>query len=207
MTNIVKIQPIQQSIMTVRIKSLSPFIQHKWSEKSLQMMKDKHAGLRVRNREVRDPHQEFLDATYRCEDGRYGFPAGGIKAALIEAAHKDIGLDKKLLRKSLFVRPDDKVNNLIAMETEEPIMREDVVRIGQSQTDIRYRPEFLDWAMTLKLEFDSQSLSQENILNLIERAGFGVGLGEWRPEKGGEYGRFSVDREFAVETQRLELVA
>jgi hypothetical protein len=193
--------------MTVRIKSLSPFIQHKWSEKSLQMMKDKHAGLRVRNREVRDPHQEFLDATYRCEDGRYGFPAGGIKAALIEAAHKDIGLDKKLLRKSLFVRPDDKVNNLIAMETEEPIMREDVVRIGQSQTDIRYRPEFLDWAMTLKLEFDSQSLSQENILNLIERAGFGVGLGEWRPEKGGEYGRFSVDREFAVETQRLELVA
>jgi hypothetical protein len=171
------------------------------------MMKDKHAGLRVRNREVRDPHQEFLDATYRCEDGRYGFPAGGIKAALIEAAHKDIGLDKKLLRKSLFVRPDDKVNNLIAMETEEPIMREDVVRIGQSQTDIRYRPEFLDWAMTLKLEFDSQSLSQENILNLIERAGFGVGLGEWRPEKGGEYGRFSVDREFAVETQRLELVA
>lgn len=207
MTNIVKIEPIQQSIMTVRIKSLSPFIQHKWSEKSLQMMKDKHAGLRVRNREVRDPHQEFLDATYRCEDGRYGFPAGGIKAALIEAAHKDIGLEKKLLRKSLFVRPDDKVNNLIAMETEEPIMREDVVRIGQSQTDIRYRPEFLDWAMTLKLEFDSQALSQENILNLIERAGFGVGLGEWRPEKDGEYGRFSVDREFAVETQRLELVA
>ena len=156
MTNVVKIEPIQQSIMTVRIKSLSPFIQHKWSEKALQMMKDKHAGLRVKNRDVRDPHQEFLDATYRCEDGRYGFPAGGIKAALIGAA---------------------------------------------------YRPEFQEWAMTLQLEFDSQALSQENILNLIERAGFGVGLGEWRPEKGGEYGRFSVDREFAIETLRFEQVA
>lgn len=207
MTNVVKIEPIQQSIMTVRIKSLSPFIQHKWSEKALQMMKDKHAGLRVKNRDVRDPHQEFLDATYRCEDGRYGFPAGGIKAALIGAAHKDIGLEKTLLRKSLFVKPDDKLNNLIALEADEPILREDVVRVGAGSTDLRYRPEFQEWAMTLQLEFDSQALSQENILNLIERAGFGVGLGEWRPEKGGEYGRFSVDREFAIETLRFEQVA
>ena len=207
MTGIVKLKPIEQSIMTVRIKSLSPFIQHKWSQKSLQMMKDKHAGLRVRNRDVRDPQQEFLDATYRCEDGRYGFPAGGIKKSLTEAAHKDIGLDKKLLRKALFVRPDDKINNLIALETEDPIMREDVVRVGSGSTDIRYRPEFKDWAMTLNLEFNSRAISQESILNLVEIAGFGVGLGEWRPEKDGEYGRFAVDREFAIETLRFEQVA
>jgi hypothetical protein len=30
---------------------------------------------------------------------------------------------------------------------------------------------------------------------MIERAGFGVGIGEWRPEKDGDYGRFRVDRD------------
>ena len=200
MSNLVVLEPIQQTVMTVRIEGISPFIQHRWAEKSLQMLRDKHAGVRVKNREVRDPEQEFKDASYKLDDGRYGFPAGGIKACLIGAAHKDIGLEKTLLRKSLFIRPDDKRNNLIALETDDPIMREDIVRVGAGSTDLRYRPEFAEWAMVLTLEYDSKALTQEAILNLIDRAGFGVGLGEWRPEKGGEYGRFHLDRSYGIDT-------
>ena len=83
-----------------------------------------------------------------------------------------------------------------APETDDPIMREDIVRVGAGSTDLRYRPEFAEWAMVLTLEYDSKALTQEAILNLIDRAGVGVGLGEWRPEKGGEYGRFEVDVNF-----------
>ena len=82
------------------------------------------------------------------------------------------------------------------METSDPVMRQDVVKIGMNQTDLRYRPEFRDWAMVLRFEYDSQALAKDTILNLIQRAGFGVGLGEWRPERGGENGRFELDHEF-----------
>jgi hypothetical protein len=198
MPNVVTLEEMQQSVLTTKIRGVSPFIQHKWSEKAVQMMKDKHAGVRVKNREIRDPEQEFRDAAYVCEDGRFGFPAGGIKACLIGAAHKDIGLEKTLLRKSLFILPDDPINNLIALETDDPLMREDIVRIGMGSTDLRYRPEFRNWSMVLNFEFDAQALTQNTILNLIQRAGFGVGLGEWRPEKGGEYGRFEVDTSFST---------
>ena len=75
-------------------------------------------------------------------------------------------------------------------------MREDTVRVGAGSTDLRYRPEFRNWSMILNFEFDAQALTQPTILNLVQRAGFGVGLGEWRPEKGGEYGRFEVDVNF-----------
>ena len=187
MPNVVTLEEMQQSVLTTKIQGVSPFIQHKWSEKAVQMMKDKHAGVRVKNREIRDPEQEFRDAAYVCEDGRFGFPAGGIKACLIGAAHKDIGLEKTLLRKSLFILPDDPINNLIALETDDPLMREDIVRIGMGSTDLRYRPEFRNWSMVLNFEFDAQALTQNTILNLIQRAGFGVGLGEWRPEKGGQH--------------------
>lgn len=196
MPNVVTLEEMQQSVLTTRIQGISPFIQHKWSKKAEQEMRDKHAGVRVKNREIRDPEQEFRDAAYVCEDGRFGFPAGGIKACLIGAAHKDIGLEKTLLRKSLFIIPDDPINNLIALETDDPLMREDTVRVGAGSTDLRYRPEFRNWSMILNFEFDAQALTQPTILNLVQRAGFGVGLGEWRPEKGGENGRFEVDVNF-----------
>ena len=196
MANVITLEEMQQSVLTTRIIGISPFIQHKWSEKAIKMMRDKHAGVRVKNRDVRDPEQEFRDAAYVCEDGRFGFPAGGVKSCLVGAAHKDIGLEKTLLKKSLFIIPDDPVNNLIALETDDPLMREDTVRVGAGTTDLRYRPEFRNWSMILNFEFDAQALTQPTILNLVQRAGFGVGLGEWRPEKGGEYGRFEVDVNF-----------
>lgn len=204
MGNVITLEEMQQSILTTRIKGISSLIEHKWSEKALKLMRDKHQGVKVKNRDVRDPEQEFKDAAYVCEDGRFGFPGGGVKKCLIGAAHKDIGLEKTLLKKSLFIIPDDAVNNLCGFESDDPIMREDIVRVGMGSTDLRYRPEFRNWSMIVRMEFDSQSLTQNTILNLIQRAGFGVGLGEMRPEKGGEYGRFEVDREFNHQIERKE---
>ena len=194
MSNVITLEEMQQSILTTRIQGVSPLIQHKWSEKALNMLRDKHAGVKVKNRDVRVPEQEFKDAAYVCDDGRFGFPAGGIKKCLINAAHKDIGLEKTLLRKSLFILPDD------------PIMREDIMKVGQGSTDLRYRPEFRNWSIVIKIEFDSLSLTQKTILNLIQRAGFGVGLGEMRPEKSGEYGRFEVDQQYHHQIQLKESI-
>ena len=193
MSNLITLEEMQQSILTTRIKGISALIEHKWSEKAIKMMEDKHAGVKVKNRDVRDPEQEFKNAAYVCEDGRFGFPSGGLKKCLINAAHKDIGLEKTLLKKSLFILPDDTVNNLCAFESDEPLMRQDIVKVGMGSTDLRYRPEFRNWSMIVRIEFDSQSLTLNTILSLVQRAGFGVGLGEMRPEKGGEYGRFEVD--------------
>jgi hypothetical protein len=206
MSNVITLEEMKQSVLTTKIEGVSPLIEHKWSEKALTMLRDKHAGIKVKNREARDPEAEFHSAYYKCEDGQYGFPAGGIKQCLINAAHKDIGLEKTLLRKSLFIIPDDTINNLCAFETDDPVMREDIVRIGQGSTDLRYRPEFRYWSMIIRMEFDSMSLTQNTILNLVQRAGFGVGLGEWRPEKGGEYGRFQVDPNFKHQIEVKESV-
>jgi hypothetical protein len=206
MSNVITLEEMKQSVLTTKIEGVSPLIEHKWSEKALNMLRDKHAGIKVKNREARDPEAEFHSAYYKCEDGQYGFPSGGIKQCLINAAHKDIGLEKTLLRKSLFIIPDDTINNLCAFETDDPVMREDIVRIGQGSTDLRYRPEFRNWSMIIRMEFDSMSLTQNTILNLVQRAGFGVGLGERRPEKGGEYGRFQVDRNFDHQIEVKESV-
>ena len=194
-----KLKPIQKMRVKIRIRGISPLIQHQWNEKAKQMMRDKHAGKKSKNRDVRDPVAEFESAMYRTEGGEYGVPAMAIKASIINAAHKDIGIEKTLVRKSLFLICKDK-GMVIPMDCDEPEMKEDTVRVGMGSTDLRYRPYFYKWAVDTEWEIDSQLLQVGDLVNLINRAGFGVGICEWRPENGGEFGRFEVDTLTPVET-------
>ena len=194
MTKVVTIQPIKEMLAKLTIQGTSPMMQHNWSEKAKKMMRDKHQGKKTKNREVRDVHQEFLDAHYRTEDGGYGIPVKAVKKCVISAAHKDLGIEKTLVAKAFFVRCND-ANGVIPIQADDPIMDEDVVRVGMGSTDLRYRPRFASWRCDLEIEFDGDLLTEEDIINLVNRAGFGVGIGESRPEKKGDLGRFEVDRE------------
>ena len=83
-------------------------------------------------------------------------------------------------------------------------MREDRVVIGKGSTDLRYRPQFDDWGIIVRCEFDADAVPPKALLKLFNRAGFGVGLGEMRPQKGKSYGRFEVDPGHKIEVVRLE---
>ena len=187
-----KLKPIKKVRVRMRIVGTSPLIQHAWDEKAKQMMRDKHAGKKSKNRDIRDPQGEGERAAYYTEDGKYGIPAMALKSAVIGAAHKDIGVEKTLVRKALFLECRDR-NSVLVMDCDEPEIREDCVRVGMGSTDLRYRPYFYRWAVDVAWEVDRELLTVEDLINLVNRAGFGVGIGEWRPEKGGDFGRFEVD--------------
>lgn len=188
----IQLKAIQSKQLTFTISGISPLIQHSWSEKSLRQMREKQNGRKTKNRDARDPESEAIEATYFTDNGAYGIPAMAFKSALISAAHKDIGIEKTLLRKALFIKCDDS-NGVLPMQCSEPVVREDCVRVGAGSADLRYRPEFREWSVAIPITFDSELLRVEDVINLVDRAGFGCGIGEWRPERGGEFGRFKVD--------------
>jgi len=188
----ITLKPITQSNLSFWIKGTSPLIQHAWSDKGLKMLRMTAAERKKQPKVARDPDREASDACYRTDDGQYGIPLTAFKAALIGAAHKDFGLEKTLLRKAFFI-PSTDSNSITPIEADDYIIREDIVRIGANQTDIRYRPQFTEWRANIVAQIDSELLRPEDIVNLVNRAGFSVGIGEWRPEKGGEFGRFELD--------------
>lgn len=197
-----KLKDINRHLVTVRIVGDSPVITHKWSEKALLTLRDKHKGVKTKDRSVRDPEAEGEAATYYTPDKKPGILAVAIKAAIVEAAHKDLGIARTLVTKSLFVYPKGReivlpLESANGVELDRQIC-EDPVRVGQGSTDLRYRPYYFNWAVTPMFEIDADWLQVEDLLILINRAGFGVGIHEWRPEKGGEYGRFRIDDEFSV---------
>lgn len=176
-------------IMTIRVIGDSPLICHAWSQKAKQQMRDKQMKKAKSGKDAKDPEQDFRDSLYPLPDGGYGFPSVAFKAAAVSACRFADGVKMTEARGAFHVLGE------MARIEGEPTMREDMVRIAMGTADIRFRGEFKKWAANLHVRFNAAALSPEQIINLFNTAGFGVGVGEWRPEKDGSYGMFHVASE------------
>lgn len=188
---IAELKPIAYHQVELTLKGTSPLIQHRFPEKARKQIRDKKLGKKTKERGILDAEKEYQEAMHLTENGEYGIPVTAIKASMINAAHKDIGIEKTLVKKSIYI-PCDDANDVIPIQCEEPIMREDWVRVGTG-TDLRYRPEFRKWSCNVTIIYNSDNLQPTDIVRLLNLAGFGAGLLENRPEKGGDNGRFEVD--------------
>jgi hypothetical protein len=169
----------------VRIVGDSPLIVHAWSEKAKQMMLDKQMKKGTQAKEAKDPERDYQDSMYHLPEGGTGFPAVGIKACAIRGA-KGLGMVMSDTRAAFHIDGD-----LLRIDGD-PRPREDMVRVGMGTADIRYRAEYLDWAIDLDIAYNARIVSAEQIVAMLDAGGFGTGLGEWRPEKDGQFGRFHV---------------
>jgi len=170
----------------------SELVMHQWSEKAKRQMRDKQQKKASAAKEVRDPEAEYEATIYRMPDGApspYGFPAVGFKSTIVGAARWSDGVKMTELRGALHIEGD------LVPIFGEPVMREDMVRVGMGAADLRYRASFFQWMARLDVAFNSAAISLEQIVYLLNVGGFGIGVGEFRPEKDGSWGRFHVATE------------
>jgi len=217
-TETIEIKKVEMKTVTVRIKGISPLIVHAWSEKAKKEMLDKQTGkTKGANKKVnKNPVGEFAEACYwmdgkpdvaysdwdeetfeqYAKDARFGFPAVAVKAAAISSAYRQgYSKNKVSLQGAFFIKGEGE-NQLVEIKGCKPILKEDMVVIGgvSRTADIRFRPQFDDWYMDLEIMYDvNGNLNLEDIVNMIDLGGYTCGLGEWRIEKGGNFGQFAVE--------------
>ena len=191
---------------TVKIVGDSPLIMHKWSEKAKKEILDKQMKkAKSKGHDAKDPFADFISSIYwldgepenknpegfaaALEDGaRFGFPSTAVKAAAVAAAYR-AGITKNMVS----------MNGAFHILGEfveihgEPVMREDMVKVGMGVADIRYRGEFPEWWSSFTVRYNAAVLSLEQLINMINMGGFACGIGEWRAEKGGTFGAFHVE--------------
>lgn len=202
--NIIEIPRIDAATLIVPILGTSPLIVHRFSEKAKKQMLDAMQG-RKTPKQAKDPEAEYEAAFYRTnveegEEQRYGLPVIAFKAATIGGARFFAGITMTLLRQVMFFRGEVGVDGQqLAIIDGIPKMREDVVRVGNGGTDLRYRPEFSEWRTELRVTYVTSQLTESSVLSLIDAGGMGVGVGEWRPEKKGDMGTYMIDPDRDVE--------
>ena len=129
--------------------------------------------------------------------GRYGIPASGIKKCACAAIRTTGILDNTtigLISKSFWVMQDAGGFCLLRFKRLERDIRS--VNVGSGRKTVpqmRHRPMFHDWQIKLKVRFNSNVMSEEQLVNLFMHAGQYIGLCEMRAEKKqGECGGFIV---------------
>lgn len=205
---VIEIMPLDIQQVNITIVGDTPLIVHAWSDKAKKMMLDAQMGAtKTKAKEKRNPFDEFIHSMYWLTEvpestpeafekavkngAMWGFPVTAIKQASNSAAYRLKWVKNQMeLRGSYFLKSEfgeyGKIDGF-------PEMREDMVRIGMGSADLRYRAEYKDWSMSFILEYNaSGGMSLEQIINCINAGGYTCGIGEWRPEKDGDYGRFHV---------------
>jgi hypothetical protein len=136
----------------------------------------------------REPRAQAAARLYRDEAGRPVIPNLNLLRCLTGAA-RELGRS-----------PAEIIHHLGIQEREIPILAPrgwavDTRSVRQPQTGERtlcHRPRFDAWQLAFTLLSDADALPASEMRSILDRAGQRIGIGDYRPERGGPFGRFVV---------------
>ena len=163
----------------VLLQGTAPLVVERFSKKAelmAKMAEGKSSGSK-KVRDARDYDKEAEDARYRSVENWEGMNAAAFRAGMISACRL-VGFKMTLAKLSTFVVADG-----LDLKDGIPLIR----IYGGSETytahtrnatgvvDVRSRPMYREWATRLRVRFDSDQFTTQDIYNLISRVGLQVG--------------------------------
>ncbi len=184
------IQPPNMQVAVFRIRGVAPYVQNKFSAKAREQMREKHeAGSTAKKntkREAKDFEQCYQGAIHKSSEGWIGLPAPAFRNAMISACRM-CGFQMTRAKLAVFVLPDgfDETDGqpLVKFVKGEPVYHETYTRNETGVVDLRPRPMWHPgWEADVRVQFDADQFTLQDVANLLLRAGIQVGIGEGRPD-------------------------
>ena len=147
-------------------------MQHAFSEKQRKQMEETQAaGQQSRGKKVRQPKD--FDAVYEAakhysKEGWLGIPAPAFRNAMISACRL-VGIVMTRAKLSVFVEADgiDKNDGTpLVRIIGEPRIHEATVRNETGVADIRWRPMWEEWSAIVRVTWDEDQFSCQDVINL-----------------------------------------
>jgi len=171
----------------VEIKGLTPYLMHRFGEEGADRKSQKKIG-------KKDYKAEVEKALYKSPDGEIYVPSTQIKGCLREAGKqlRVVGKGKstysKLFGAFLLIEPD-----AIPMLNQEWVTDARAVVIQRARI-IRYRPKFNEWGLKFTILIMEDSIDPSVVKEGLDLGGNYIGIGDFRPQKKGSFGRFMVTK-------------
>lgn len=173
----------------VTIKGISGLLQNRFPEED--------ETTKVKKKSATSNDSDIEKSLYRLSDGTIYQPSshiiGTLKAAGSKFRVKDQGKStyKNIIGGGAVIIEPDCIPHVFQKWE---INSRPVVNLTTRGRRIKKRPLFRDWSLSFKMIVDEEDLPIEVLKEVLDLAGRRVGIGDYRPQKGGPFGRFNISR-------------
>lgn len=191
-------------IIQLKITGTTPLIMHgdRYAN-PLDLMNKAHKELTGKRKKTDEDQQliafsELRGAMYWSERNGPYLPGANLRSCIVGGGklHK---LGKQIMRSTSIPDPE------VPLLYQGPRDRETLIHDPQYQDCrsvvvsgrriMRYRPIFREWSAQFSMYYEPSAINPEDIITAASTAGLLVGIGDFRPERGGMFGRFTVEVE------------
>jgi hypothetical protein len=167
----------------------APLVIHRFSAKTKLQMKQKmetgKSASSKKDRTAKDTDELYDEAKYVSKEGWEGFHAAAMRNAMISACRL-VSFKMTLAKLSVFIEADgwDKE------EPQIPLVKiigkseklESIANVETGQPYVCVRAIYHNWRANVKIRWDADQFTIQDISNLVSRVGMQVGLCEGRPD-------------------------
>jgi hypothetical protein len=177
----------------VRIEGITPYMQHRMDDVKLEDW-EKNRKLIIERDDI--AKEDIARAEFHAfiSDGKFYLPAEHIKGALINAGamvKSKVGNSKKSMKNIVagmfFVFPEK-----LPLPQQYVIDKRSAVNKNIKARVICIRPKWEKWETEFELHIDNDTITEATIKEIIENAGNYIGIGSFRPQNNGMFGRFKL---------------
>ena len=178
----------------VSVKGITPYMQHRMDDQKLEEW-TKNRGHIIDNTGANNPTEaQGLYHSYITPTGEFYIPNEHFKQCFLNASKAvkgKVGAATKSMKQvvagQFFVLPA----RIPFVRFDEVDVRSAVNRVVKARIMTK-RPRWNEWKCEFVLEVHNDTISIETIKNIINHGGSFVGVGSYRPEHSGEFGRFET---------------
>ncbi len=190
--------------LCLKLVGTAPFVQCRMSQKAINtMISTQEAGSTATGKKKREPRNfkaDYEGAMHLSREGWHGCPASAFRNAMISAC-RIVGFQMTRAKLAVFIEADgyDAVDGTPLVKlVGKPHEFKMAVRNDNGSCDIRCRPMWDEWSIDLRVRFDADMFTIDDMCNLINRVGEQVGIGEGRPDSknsaGMGWGTFRIEK-------------
>jgi len=187
----VNIKPLKIGSLKLKVVGKTPYMPEPMDMAVLDRY-DKKKSKQTYNKDDISEEDKAKEKYYYTQDGKKGIPARAFYISMIKASsylfgRKDGGM--RNVKEGVTILGD-----ILPLKFKKEVKVEHWGRMSGITKAPRkiIRNSFEDWSCELIVEYNQEQLSPEHIINILNWAGFHIGVGAFRKEKTGNYGSFYI---------------
>lgn len=179
-------------IVVFKIKGLSPLLQNNPASMS-------RSNGSLGTKKIPKPEDEAAAKCYKDEEGHFYILSEAFRASIVgkggAASGRRIGKFTASSRACAGIFTVEPRATLLDSKNGRPLKKYSIDTrraVIQGQGVLRSRPCFQNWMVRLPLEIDEDFVTVDQVLELLNIAGKVAGVGDFRPQRRGSFGRFTA---------------